>query len=371
MKADEIFHNFAGGPGPDGLEAIRLQLEKVRNRYHARHEQILDLARSMEEHWRGDAAGAARRGAAPLAEAHGRAVATLDAAMDSLACQRDAWYVARNTVRPVPPLPDHPPSLVDVVESGSAGTTYAARVIVARATELANVQAMDTWTRHTEDNIALLQREFAPIDGTAAIVLHPRTAPGTGVLTTPAVESSVPTPPPEVPAPPASPRDVADAPSPARPDVQPSGVPPAGPGPSTPSPGGESTTAAGHQAVTPSLAGPAPATSAVTAKPDGTAPPTAAPPGPPVALPSPGRVTGVAPTAGPATPGTPGRQAARTGTPGTPFVGQPATGRGRGEDSERERKYVVRDDEHLRPDKVNDKVVDPRTGLPVVPPVIG
>jgi len=86
-----------------------------------------------------------------------------------------------------------------------------------------------------------------------------------------------------------------------------------------------------------------------------------------------GRATGAAPAPGAAPAANSPRPPTRAGAPatGTPFVGQPPAGRGRGEDEERERKYVVLDDEHLLPDKVGTKTVDPRTGLPVVPPVIG
>ena len=82
---------------------------------------------------------------------------------------------------------------------------------------------------------------------------------------------------------------------------------------------------------------------------------------------------------GAGTPGEPagrGAGAARPGAAGRPGAsgmgGMPHGGKGeKDEDQEHQRKYVVADDEHFLLGEDGERVTDPRTGLPPVPPVIG
>jgi hypothetical protein len=54
--------------------------------------------------------------------------------------------------------------------------------------------------------------------------------------------------------------------------------------------------------------------------------------------------------------------------PGAGMGGQKGEG---GEDDEHQRKYVLDDDEAFQLTEAGERLVDPRTGMPLTPPVIG
>ena len=68
-----------------------------------------------------------------------------------------------------------------------------------------------------------------------------------------------------------------------------------------------------------------------------------------------------------------GGSAGAAGKPGASGMGASGGGRGQGEeeDKEHQRKYVLDDDEFFQLTDEGEKLVDPNTGLPVAPPVIG
>lgn len=100
MTGDEIYRNFTEARGANDLaEAARLWKE-----VQAHHEQIVQrirtLAVRMESAWRGDAAGAAQRGAVPLAVEHESSAPLLFTDHDLFGRQVGSFNDARNRVVP-------------------------------------------------------------------------------------------------------------------------------------------------------------------------------------------------------------------------------------------------------------------------------
>jgi hypothetical protein len=182
MSGQEIYENFANAPGPDGLMQSQEQLAMVEAVYTERENQIRTLAASMEEGWTGDAAGAAQRGAGPLAVAHGGAAQEMATAKDLLSNQADSFYLVKSSVTPVPPAPNSPSTLDNVITLGSAQSDYEAGVAKSNAAAQVNVAAMDGWTSSSSYNGSMMPTTYGQIDPNAMNVgmTQPLTPPPVG-----------------------------------------------------------------------------------------------------------------------------------------------------------------------------------------------
>ncbi|MFD8492377.1 hypothetical protein [Amycolatopsis sp. NPDC059657] len=167
MSGQEIYENFANAQGPRGLEQGSLHLSKVEVYYTRREEQITAIAGSMEEGWTGDAGGAARRGAGPLAIAHGGAAQELATAKDALITQSDDFYRVKSSVDPVPEPPDKPSTFKNVITLGGAQSNYENKVRESNEVAQKNVAAMDDWTTASGYNGRVMPTEFGDLDPNA------------------------------------------------------------------------------------------------------------------------------------------------------------------------------------------------------------
>jgi hypothetical protein len=110
LSGSEIFRNFHGGTGDDGrgLSEVARHVGQLADHYERRVGSITQLTTQMESAWEGDAAGAARRGAGPLAVEHARARLDMTTARDLMTGQVTAYDSAKRSVQEVPPTPDKP-----------------------------------------------------------------------------------------------------------------------------------------------------------------------------------------------------------------------------------------------------------------------
>src|SRR4051794_35448233 len=108
MTGQHIYENFTNGAGPDGLTRGAAIVNEVAAGYGDGAKQIRELTTEMETAWRGDAAGAAQRGAGPLALEHELATTDLHTAQDLTNRQVGSFGDARNAVVPVPAEPGKP-----------------------------------------------------------------------------------------------------------------------------------------------------------------------------------------------------------------------------------------------------------------------
>jgi hypothetical protein len=108
MTGRKIYENFQNGQGPEGLSGGAGVVNELAAEYEEVGDAIRQLTSKMEGIWQGDAAGAAQRGAGPLAVEHELAGPHLDTAQDLTSRQAGSIADARNAVVPVPPEPTKP-----------------------------------------------------------------------------------------------------------------------------------------------------------------------------------------------------------------------------------------------------------------------
>ncbi|WP_027943066.1 hypothetical protein [Amycolatopsis taiwanensis] len=412
MSAQQIYDNFINAKGPGDLTQAQVHLVKVMSTYQDRAQQITSLAASMEEGWSGDASQAAQGSAARLSIAHDKAAMHMVEASQLIDAQSQAFYDTKNRVVPVPEVPKAPSFVDTVITMGSANTTYQTKVEESLAAGRQNVQAMDGWTTTSNDNGARMPSSYGNLDPGALNVsmTSPSSAPsvgGGGAATIPGGGGG------------------ATGHGPGGGGYAPGGggySPPAGTGtPQFGLPPNQNTSAQGYVPPpvtrTPSFPGPisgpngGPPRGGLDGWPpvsgtlgpdttDGYRSGTGSPRGGPGGGPGGGsagrgadRLYGGAPgekgigagnRVGAGAPGSPngpgGGSAGRAGSapagaagrPGASGMGGAHGGKGNGEeDAEHQRKYILDDDEAFQLTAEGERLVDPVTGLPVTPPVIG
>lgn len=108
MSGAEIYRNFQDGAGPDGLLAGAAIVNEVAAEYVEEAAAIQKLTARMESAWQGAAAGAAHRGAGPLATEHESSGSALLIAQALTSLEADVFVLSKNSVMPVPPKPTVP-----------------------------------------------------------------------------------------------------------------------------------------------------------------------------------------------------------------------------------------------------------------------
>ncbi|MDI5977330.1 hypothetical protein QDK53_14050, partial [Amycolatopsis magusensis] len=163
MNAQEIYENFARARGPEDLEAAQEALHSVAAEYQVLAQEIANVAAAFEQGWTGDASGAAERGAGPLTVQHAEASEALNLAQDLLRRQVESFWMAKNSVEPVPPVPAAPSTITNVITLGSAGAGYEQFVTEAGAAAQRNVAAMELWVDHSAYNTTMMPTTYGEI----------------------------------------------------------------------------------------------------------------------------------------------------------------------------------------------------------------
>lgn len=181
MNGEQIYHNFRGGTGDNGIGLLgaKARVELLVKNYDLRKESITKLTGTMEAAWQGDAAGAAQRGAAPLAVEHGRARIEMSTAQSTLGAQYDAFSAAQNAVTEIPPTPDKPNIWENFVSGGDAGRTYENKMDTVNAANENNVAVMTAYEEVTDGNTTAMPTSYGGItpDYSAVGVLPPKPPP--------------------------------------------------------------------------------------------------------------------------------------------------------------------------------------------------
>ena len=164
-SGEEIYRNFHGGTGDDGrgLTHASTSVQQLVDHYKGRVDSIVRLTNMMESAWQGDAAGAARRGAAPLAVEHGTAQDSMTAAQMVMTDQTDVFSSAKSSVREIPPTPDKPGIWDNVTTLGSAGRNYERRMTEVNAANEMNVAVMEAYEGATENNANRMPTSYGSI----------------------------------------------------------------------------------------------------------------------------------------------------------------------------------------------------------------
>ncbi len=152
MTGEQIYQNFYSGTGDDGqgLSRSATQVNVVAQTYEERARSIIRLTERMEASWQGPAAGAARRGAGPLAVEHMLAAPEIDRAQQAINDQVTAFNNAKATVTWVPPAPKKPSLWDNISTLGGAGDSYESQMNQVNAANDTNVAAMSGYESASE-----------------------------------------------------------------------------------------------------------------------------------------------------------------------------------------------------------------------------
>lgn len=180
MNGSEIYHNFHGRTGDDGagLVSAGAKLIKVSDRYKERTTSITELTTTMENAWQGGAAGAAQRGAGPLAVEHGLAQGGMTTASTALDSQVSAFNTAKGKVTQIPPTPDKPGLWDNVSSFGGAGRNYETKMNQVNTANDQNVAAMAEYEATTSSNTSSMPTTYGRItDDYSAVGVERPAAP--------------------------------------------------------------------------------------------------------------------------------------------------------------------------------------------------
>ncbi|WP_275293433.1 hypothetical protein [Amycolatopsis sp. La24] len=168
MSAQQIYDNFATAVGPGGLMQAADHVTAFQSQYESRAANIRALAAAMEEGWTGDAAGAASRGAGPLAAEHAQAAEAMSMAQAGLTTQSSAWHDVKAKVQPVPPVPQAPPPMTEflgvqsVIDADIENQTRQSNNVAAE-----NVAAMKSWSTASDETGRAMPTSYGQADANA------------------------------------------------------------------------------------------------------------------------------------------------------------------------------------------------------------
>ncbi|HEX6354023.1 hypothetical protein [Actinophytocola sp.] len=194
MSGEQIYHNFHGGTGDDakGMLAAAVKVDLLIKNYNERTTSITDLTTKMESAWQGDAAGAAQRGAGPLAVEHGLAAPSMDTAQSTLTSQANAFSTAKAQVTKIPPTPQEPGVWDNLTSLGGAGRNYENQMNQVNGANDNNVSVMQDYEATSSSNASAMPTTYGRItDDYSAVGVErpsppptpgppPPTPPGTG-----------------------------------------------------------------------------------------------------------------------------------------------------------------------------------------------
>lgn len=165
MSGKQIYHNFHGGTGDDGqgLYLAAFQVQQLVKRYEDRKTSITGLTTKMESAWQGDGAGAAQRGAGPLAVEHGLAGSEMVTAQTTLNNQVNVFDSAKRDVTEIPPTPEKPGFWDNVGSFGGAGRNYEDQMTDVNAKNDHNVAVMESYENSTDTNTSAMPTSYGRI----------------------------------------------------------------------------------------------------------------------------------------------------------------------------------------------------------------
>jgi hypothetical protein len=165
MTGTEIYHNFRDGTGDDGrgLYQAAYVVAGIADNYQRRGDSIKDLVGQMESAWQGNAAGAAQRGAGPLAVEHGLASPEITTAREALRNQVDVFSKSKGAVVEVPPEPQEPGIWDNITTLGGASQDYQTSKAYYDAANDHNVSVMEIYEGETDNNTTAMPTTYGSI----------------------------------------------------------------------------------------------------------------------------------------------------------------------------------------------------------------
>ncbi|GLW93078.1 hypothetical protein [Actinokineospora globicatena] len=160
LPGAQIYENFIGGRGPEGLRRAADLLAETAVEYRSLADDINHLTTLMSEAWQGDARDAALRGAEPLINGHRTAEPALNLAKDITLDQIALFTMAQGSVNPVPPAPTKPSAWDNLATLGAASQSYEAGLVQHRVANDANVHVMRVYEKQSTAHAAALPMSY-------------------------------------------------------------------------------------------------------------------------------------------------------------------------------------------------------------------
>ncbi len=160
LTGEQIYRNFQDGDGTDGLLGSAAILNEVRGYYDEIANEVYALRAEMESAWQGEASGAARRGAGPVASEYSEASMHLFDAQDLTTRQTGSFERGRNAVVPVPPEPE---AVQPWVSASPEGATYQNRLGHHNAAAQQNVDVMTGYGNASDHNTVNLPSRYGEL----------------------------------------------------------------------------------------------------------------------------------------------------------------------------------------------------------------
>ncbi|OLR89788.1 hypothetical protein [Actinokineospora bangkokensis] len=173
MSGSQIYANFRAGSTEANLRALE-DLRAVVDEYEAHAAEVRRMTSSMEGGWSGEAAGAAQRGAAPLAVEHEVSGPDIRQAGYAVEAQAAMFRVTGATVVPVPSKPQEPGWLSSVLTD--ADETYERQLGAYDEANAINAAAMERYEETTRAYLAELPVTYGtlrPDEASIAVVPLP------------------------------------------------------------------------------------------------------------------------------------------------------------------------------------------------------
>lgn len=155
MQGQAIYESFTNAD-VSGLTQSGFATQLIAANYEFRTPELSRLSTSMELAWQGEAAGVAERGASPLIIRHALTSPQISNVAMSIRQQVEAFQTAKMSVVPVPPLPDKPGFLDNVVTLGEANGSYEKDLAAVHNANDHNVTVMTQYENTTRQNASLL-----------------------------------------------------------------------------------------------------------------------------------------------------------------------------------------------------------------------
>lgn len=173
MDGQQIYDNFHSGQGPGTLTSSASNVQKLVETYNELGGKIKTMAGKLESSWTGNAAGAAQRGAGPLAVEFLSAAPHLDKAQDLMHQQGSSFDRSKNTVKPVPPAPSEPtgtstynPYAGGNVTNGPTSqqtSDYESGVAAHNAANQHNVDVMSSYEKDSSYNTTNMPQDYGTV----------------------------------------------------------------------------------------------------------------------------------------------------------------------------------------------------------------
>ncbi|EME60375.1 PPE domain-containing protein [Amycolatopsis decaplanina] len=162
LTAAQIYEQVTGGEGTGSLSEAQVRAFNLTQRHHERAQKLTALTQKTMAGWQGGASDAAADATKPVVEAAYDDAMHLAVAQSAISAQMDAFGMAKNSVKPVPPNPPEPTAL-DVLNQLTGKPSYAEKAKGYQADSQHNIDTFATYHSASTSNGDELPAQYAQL----------------------------------------------------------------------------------------------------------------------------------------------------------------------------------------------------------------